>query len=161
MRLLDDARDAINLLTTPLHLGPGSRARAVEGFEWEPETHRAYGAAVADDGAEGRLVDITDGRGPGDHWELHPAGAEVVICLSGTVTVVRLEGGTEDEVVLGPGQATVNPAGVWHTVDLDGLGRILTITPTAGTEHEQRTARPGEDLLRSSSEAGATGGGAG
>jgi mannose-6-phosphate isomerase-like protein (cupin superfamily) len=100
---------------------------------------QAYGSAVTADGAEGRLVMIFDGDGPGDHWESHPAGDEVVVCLSGAVTVVRDTDGMLTQVRLGPGQATVNPAGVWHTVDLDGPGRILTITAGAGTGHRPRT----------------------
>jgi quercetin dioxygenase-like cupin family protein len=139
MRLLEDSQNAIDLATTPLHLGLGSRARAIDGFAWEPEVLWAYSAAAAADGAEGRLVMIFDGQGPGDHWESHPAGDEVVVCLSGRVKVVREVDGAEEEVVVAPGEATVNPAGVWHAVDLDGRCRILTITPGAGTEHRPRS----------------------
>jgi quercetin dioxygenase-like cupin family protein len=138
MELIDDEREPVNLLTTPLHLGLGSRARPVQGFAWHPEVIEAYGAAVAADGAEGRMVMVFDGEGPGDHWERHPAGDEVVVCLSGWVTVVRDSHATADEVVLAPGEATVNPAGVWHAVDMDGRARILTITPGVGTEHRRR-----------------------
>lgn len=135
MRLLDDGRAAFDLRTTPLHLGLGSRARPIDGFAWDPAVLQAYGEAVAGDGAEGRLVMIFDSNGRGDHWESHPAGDEVVICLTGRLTLVR-EG--EDDVVLGPGEATVNPAGAWHTVDTDSPARFLTITAGAGTEHRAR-----------------------
>jgi mannose-6-phosphate isomerase-like protein (cupin superfamily) len=138
MRLRDDERNAINLLTTPLHLGLGSRARPIEGFAWDPGILQAYSEAVAADGAEGRMVMIIDGDGPGDHWESHPAGDEVVVCLSGRVKVVRESDGTPDELLLGPGEATINRAGVWHVVDMDGSARILTITAGAGTEHRRR-----------------------
>ena len=138
MELIDDERGPVDLLTTPLHLGLGSRARLVQGFAWDPGVLEAYGAAVAADGAEGRMVLIFDGEGPGDHWERHPAGDEVVVCLSGQVRVVRDSGGTTEEVLLGPGEATVNPAGVWHAVDMDGQARILAITAGAGTEHRRR-----------------------
>jgi quercetin dioxygenase-like cupin family protein len=138
MRLLDDGRNAIDLLTTPLHLGLGSRARPIEGFAFDPEVLQAYGAAVADDGREGRLLLVIDEEGPGDHWERHPAGDEVIVCIAGTVTVVREARGTTEEVVLGAGEATVNPAGIWHAVDVDGSARILTITAGLGTEHRPR-----------------------
>jgi mannose-6-phosphate isomerase-like protein (cupin superfamily) len=99
----------------------------------------AYAAAVEADGIEGRLVVIIDDDGRGHHWECHPGGDEVVICLAGSVTVVvRDDDGTEGAIPLEPGQGTVNPAGVWHAVDMDGPGRILTITPGAGTEHRSR-----------------------
>src|SRR5687768_5346893 len=138
MKLIEHERAPVNLLTTPLHLGLGSRARPVQGFAWDPEVLEAYSAAVAADGAEGRMVMMFDGEGPGDHWERHPAGDEVVVCVRGTATVVRDSADPADTVVLGPGQATVNPAGVWHVVDLDGPARILTITAGAGTEHRAR-----------------------
>ncbi|SFO21764.1 Cupin domain-containing protein [Pseudonocardia ammonioxydans] len=138
MKLLDDERNAIDLSTTPLHLGLGSRARPIDGFAFDPAVLQAYGDAVAEDGIEGRMVVLIDEEGPGDHWERHPAGDEVVVCVSGTVTVVRDVGGPAEQVVLRPGEATVNPAGVWHAVDVDGAARILTITPGVGTEHRPR-----------------------
>jgi quercetin dioxygenase-like cupin family protein len=145
MRLVDHESKAIDLRTTPVHLGLGSRARPVEGFAWDPEALRAYGAAVAADGVEGRLVTVFDGDGPGAHEECHPAGDELVICLSGSVTVTREVDGVPDRVVLGPGEATVNPAGTWHVVDMAGPASILTVTAGLGTEHRPRTgARPTE-----------------
>ncbi|MFB4194754.1 cupin domain-containing protein [Streptomyces carpaticus] len=145
MRLVNNARDAIDLRTTPVHLGLGSSAKPVEGFAWDPEVLQAYSAAVAPDGAEGRMVTIFDGDGPGDHWERHPAGDELVVCLSGSVTVTRDLDGVPDRVLLGPGEATINPAGAWHAVDMRGPASILTITAGLGTEHRPRTdTRPGE-----------------
>ncbi|MFD6988881.1 cupin domain-containing protein [Streptomyces sp. NPDC059943] len=139
MRLVNCERNAIDLRTTPVHLGLGSRAKPVEGFAWDPEVLQAYSAAVAADGAEGRMVTIFDGDGPGDHWERHPAGDELVVCLSGSVTVTRDVGGVPDSVVLGAGEATVNPAGAWHAVDMAGPASILTITAGLGTDHRPRT----------------------
>lgn len=145
MKLLDHEPNAINLRTTPVHLGLGSRAKPVEGFAWNPEVLQAYSAAVAADGGEGRLVTIFDGDGPGDHWERHPVGDELVICLSGSVTVTRDMDGAHERVVLGPGEATVNPAGTWHAVDMAGPASILTITAGLGTGHRPRAeALPAE-----------------
>jgi quercetin dioxygenase-like cupin family protein len=138
MELIDCERDAVNLLATPLHLGLGSRARAMQDFAWTPEVLEAYTAAAAADGAEGRMVIVIDDEGPGDHWERHPHGDEVVVCLTGRVTVTHESATTVEEVHLGPGEAAVNPAGVWHAVDMHGQGRILTITPGIGTEHRSR-----------------------
>ncbi|MEV8319309.1 cupin domain-containing protein [Streptomyces sp. NPDC059900] len=147
MRLLDHEPNAIDLRTTPVHLGLGSRAKPIEGFAWNPQVLQAYSAAVAADGAEGRIVTIFDGEGPGDDWERHPAGDELVLCLSGSVTVTRDVDGAAERVVLGPGQATVNPAGTWHAVDMTGPATILTITAGLGTDHRPRTeARPAEHV---------------
>lgn len=145
MRLVDHEPNAIDLRTTPVHLGLGSRAKPVQGFAWDPKVLQAYSAAVAADGAEGRLVTIFDGDGPGDHWERHPAGDELVICLSGSVTVTRDVDGVLGRVVLGPGEAAVNPAGTWHAVDMAGPASILSITAGLATDHRPRTeARPTE-----------------
>jgi quercetin dioxygenase-like cupin family protein len=138
VKLLDDERNAIDLLATPLHLGLGSRARPIEGFAFDPDVLRAYGEAIADDGTEGRMVFVIDEEGPGDHWERHPAGDEVIVCISGVVTVVREVGEVTEQVVLRPGEAAINPAGVWHAVDADRAARLLTITPGLGTEHRPR-----------------------
>ncbi|MFH9138131.1 cupin domain-containing protein [Streptomyces sp. NPDC017524] len=139
MRLINHERNAIDLRTTPVHLGLGSRAKPVEGFAWEPEVLQAYSAAVAADGAEGRTVAIFDGDGPGDHWERHPAGDELVVCLQGSVTVTRDADGVPERVTLRPGEATVNPAGVWHAVDMAGSASILTVTAGLGTDHRPRS----------------------
>ncbi|MFC8625732.1 cupin domain-containing protein [Streptomyces anulatus] len=145
MRLVNHERNAMDLRTTPVHLGLGSRAKPVEGFAWDPEVLQAYSAAVAADGAEGRMVMIFDGSGRGDHWESHPAGDELVVCLSGSATVTRDVDGVPERVQLGPGEATINPAGVWHVVDMEGLTSILAITAGLGTEHRPRTGtRPTE-----------------
>ncbi|WP_197701578.1 hypothetical protein [Micromonospora echinospora] len=73
MRLVNHERNAMDLRTTPVHLGLGSRAKPVEGFTWDPEVLQAYSAAVAADGAKGRMVMIFDGDGLGDHWETQQA----------------------------------------------------------------------------------------
>lgn len=143
MELRTDHRDAIDLLTTPLHLGLGSRARPIDGFSFDPSSLQAYADAVAEDGSEGRLVVLIDEEGVGDHWERHPAGDEVLVCVSGRVAVHQqrptVDGDVDvDTVVLDAGQAVVNPAGVWHAPDAHGPARILSITPGLGTEHRAR-----------------------
>jgi len=138
MELNTDARAAVDLVTTPVHLGLGSRAMPVERFAWEPDVLESYSSAVAADGAEGRMVMIFDVDGPWTSWERHPAGDEVVVCLDGRITIIREVDGEADPVELGPGQAMINPAGTWHTGDCAGRARILTITPGLGTEHRPR-----------------------
>ena len=139
MQLMSEDHGAIDLTTTPIHLGLGSRALPIEGFAWHPEVLEAYGAAVADDGPDGRLVMVFEGSASWDSWERHPAGAEVVICLSGRMTVIREIDGDHDRVELGPHEAMINPAGVWHTADVHQPGLFMTITPGLGTEHRPRS----------------------
>lgn len=138
MQLVTEPINAVDLAATPIHLGLGSRAMPVEGFEWEPDILGAYEAAVAADGVEGRLVMTFDMRGTGTHWERHPAGDEVVVCLSGRMRVVQdLDGKTQSHE-LTAGHAVINARGVWHAIDVHTPGRLLTITPGAGTEHSPR-----------------------
>jgi quercetin dioxygenase-like cupin family protein len=138
MKLISEPAFAIDLLATPVHLGLGSRAMPIEGFAWDPDVLKAYGAAVAEDGDEGRMVMIFPATGSWDHWERHPGGEEVVICLSGRMTVRRELDGDVDAIELGPGEAMINPRNVWHTADVAEPGRFMTITPGAGTEHRGR-----------------------
>jgi hypothetical protein len=138
MELVTEPRGAIDLTAMPIHLGLGSRALAVEGFGWDGGVLAAYAAAVADDGAEGRMVMVFEGSRSWETWERHPAGDEVVVCLSGRMTLIREVDGEYEQVVLGPCEAMINPCGVWHTADVHESVRFMTITPGQGTEHRPR-----------------------
>ena len=138
MNLVTESREAIDLTATPVHLGLGSRALAVDGFAWDADVLEAYAAAVAEDGAEGRMVMIFEASRSWETWERHPAGDEVVICLSGRITVIREIDGQPEPVELGPYEAVINPSGVWHTAAVREPGRFMTITPGLGTEHRTR-----------------------
>lgn len=62
---LTDSRVAVNLQSTPLHLGLGCRSRPVEGFTFEPAALDAYAAAVADDGNEAGSSSSSTSRAAG------------------------------------------------------------------------------------------------
>jgi quercetin dioxygenase-like cupin family protein len=138
MQLVTEPRGAIDLAATPVHLALGSRALVVEGFGWDAQVLDAYATAVAGDGADGRLVMIFDGSRSWDAWERHPAGDELVVCLSGRIRLIQELGGRHHPIVLEPGQAMINPPGVWHTADIEEPVRFLAITPGQGTEHRPR-----------------------
>ncbi|MEO6041135.1 MAG: cupin [Croceibacterium sp.] len=126
----------------PIHLGRGSSAVPQPAF---PRDHRAmdwyaaYGARHGADGTDGRLVSLVrfteDWRG----WEMHPAGAEVVVCLDGSMTLIQQQpDGEELRTTLAPGEYAINAPGVWHTADVHGEARGLFITPGAGTQNRPR-----------------------
>ena len=69
---------------------------------------------------------------------MHPAGAEVVVCTGGRMTLIQEIGGEEVRTVLTPGEYAINPPGVWHTADIDGEAEGVFITAGAGTEHRPR-----------------------
>ena len=87
---------------------------------------------------EGRLVAAFDCHADWPHWEMHPHGEEVLVLLSGKLTMVFDEGGTEREVVLRAGEACVVPRGTWHRAVVHAPGKLLGITYGRGTEHRPR-----------------------
>lgn len=124
-----------------VHLGLGAKAEALPDFSWDADSLRRYEEAHRADADEGRLVVMSDLTETWTQWERHPAGDEVVIVLSGRVTLVQeLDGGALAAEVHA-GEAVINPAGVWHTCDVLEPGRALYITPGRGTEHRPRDPR--------------------
>ena len=121
-----------------VHLGLGATAQAqpsFTGMEWYAD----YVARTAADGAEGRLVSLHQFAAPWDSWEMHPAGAEVVICTRGTITLIQdIAGRDPVHIALGEGDYAINPPGVWHTADTAGPAEALFITAGVGTQHRPR-----------------------
>ena len=126
--------DAFNLSDVFIHLGVGSTATPLPDFAWSPEYLAGYQERFAADGAEGRLICVMPQEETWDSWERHPAGDEVVVLLSGRVDLVQDLDGAEHVVELQPGQAVINPAGVWHTARVHEPGVALFVTPGRGTE---------------------------
>jgi mannose-6-phosphate isomerase-like protein (cupin superfamily) len=129
---------ATDLATHPVHLGLGANAAiepAFTGFEW----YQAYGERHAADGAEGRLVSLFTFKEPWPTWEMHPHGHEVVLCVSGSMTLHQEHpDGTRSQVALEPGQYAINPPGVWHTADVSGTASGVFITAGLGTQIRPR-----------------------
>lgn len=125
----------------PIHLGLGGTA--VEQPEF-PRDERAmqwymdYSARHAADGAEGRLVSQFSFTESWAGWEMHPAGAEVVVCTHGRMVLVQEIDGQERRITLEQGHYAINPPGVWHTADISGEAGGLFITAGAGTQHRPR-----------------------
>lgn len=121
----------------PIHLGLGAMAipqPLFTGFDW----YQGYGERHGHDGAEGRLVAMHTFDRPWDGWEVHPNGAEVVLCTAGEMTLIQEVDGEHVRTTLGPGQYAINPPGVWHTADVDGSATAIFITAGLGTDHRPR-----------------------
>ena len=121
-----------------IHLGLGATAvpqPSFDGMEW----YEAYGARHADDGREGRLVSehtFTEGW---PSWEMHPHGAEVVICTAGEMLLTQeFPDGRVERTMLGAGEYAINPPGVWHIADVEDRATAIFITAGEGTEHRPR-----------------------
>jgi len=135
---VDNLGMTVDITTTPIHLGPGGRAAPIEDFSWSDERLAAYARATRPDGPDGRMVMMSRVAGSWTTWERHPIGAEVVICCTGTHRFVQELDDGEHVVEITPGQALINPPGVWHTADSGDGGWIVTITPGLDTEHRPR-----------------------
>jgi uncharacterized cupin superfamily protein len=121
-----------------IHLGLGATAETLPpftGMEW----YKAYGARAAADGAEGRLVSQYTFTEDWTSWEMHPVGAEVVICTHGAITLVQESSdGRRTEIALAAGDYAINPPGVWHTADVADTATAIFITAGEGTTHRPR-----------------------
>lgn len=128
----------LRLAEHPIHLGLGGTAGsqpAFTGIDWYEE----YGRRTTADGTEGRLVSLYSFSAPWDAWERHPAGDEVVVCVSGEIRLVQeVDGGEPHVVTLQAGEYAINPPGVWHTADVVDQATCLFITAGFGTEHRPR-----------------------
>jgi quercetin dioxygenase-like cupin family protein len=131
-----------NIERDPIHLGLGATAAVQPPFTGEPAWYQDYGRRTEADGAEGRLVSMHSFSASWDMWEVHPVGAEVVLCVSGEGTVIQRKGGPDgDEVrtVLRAGDYAINEPGDWHTMDADQPVTVLFITAGQGTENHPRS----------------------
>ncbi|MEM6475772.1 MAG: cupin [Pseudomonadota bacterium] len=121
-----------------IHLGLGATAEpqpSFSGMDWYQE----YGARHGGDGAEGRLVSQYTFTESWTSWEMHPKGAEVVICTEGTMVLTQeFPDGSTHQVPLQSGEYAVNPPGVWHTADVESRATAIFITAGEGTQHRSR-----------------------
>ena len=128
------------LSTFPLHLGLGATASPQPEFTGEMEWYGGYGERNGADGTEGRLVTMHSFTESWDVWEMHPVGSEVVLCVSGTITLIQEIDGAEVATTITAGEYAINEPGVWHTADVaDGdEPQVLFITAGEGTDHRAR-----------------------
>ena len=123
----------------PIHLGLGASAEVEPAFTGDPAWYEGYGTRHAGDGREGRLVSQHRFDSSWTMWEMHPEGAEVVLCVAGELTLIQ-EGadGRTTRLTLAPGQYAINPPGVWHTADIDRPATAVFITAGVDTQHRPR-----------------------
>ncbi|HXJ33098.1 MAG TPA: cupin domain-containing protein [Candidatus Eisenbacteria bacterium] len=73
--------------------------------------------------------------GKWNHWEMHPAGDEIVCQFSGAMDLVLEMGRDERTVELRGRSAFIIPRGVWHSAIVHAPSEALFITRGEGTEH--------------------------
>jgi len=84
---------------------------------------------------KGTLVIVVAGDSDWPHWEMHPAGQEILVMLEGEQTLLLDGGAGETRHLMTAGTTLVVPAGVWHRALIDQPTRMLAITYGAGTQH--------------------------
>ncbi len=90
--------------------------------------------------SDGWLVtayDIAAGPGGWDHWEMHPAGDELLYLTGGRAEITLEENGARRVEALADGQMLVIPKGAWHRAKVWGPARMLFVTFGHGTEHRE------------------------
>ena len=132
------SESVVDISRFPFHLGLGATVDRLDEFDGSMDWYERYGAATESDGVEGRLVSMHTFDAPWDSWEVHPAGHELVVCISGRLVVIQEVEGEVRTVPLTAGQAVVNEPGVWHTADVDERTTALFITAGTGTEVRPR-----------------------
>lgn len=113
-------------------LSPGKRATV------EPADAGLYERLDADYGAFSghELIACHSFDGDWPTWEIHPHGDEVVILLSGDITLVLLQDEGEVGMQLSePGSFVIVPANTWHTARTTVATKLLFITPGEGTRN--------------------------
>lgn len=123
----------------PVHLGLGATAVGLPRFTGDMAWYQDYAAAHAADGAEARLVSMHGFSADWTVWEMHPLGAELVVCTAGRITLIQEQAdGAQSRIALEAGDYAINPPGVWHTADVAEPSTALFVTAGLGTEHRAR-----------------------
>lgn len=124
----------------PIHLGRDATAVVEPEFTGTMDWYGGYVARHEADGREGRLVSLFTFDRSWDGWEMHPNGSEVVLCISGQMTLHQEHAdGTRNIVTLAPGEYAINPPGTWHTADISDQATAVFITAGLGTQTRSRT----------------------
>ena len=129
----------LSVSTFPIHLGLGGTAEREPEFTGDMAWYGAYTERHGIDGDDGRLVSFHTFSESWDVWEMHPTGAEVVMCTAGQITLVQEIDGQEVRTTMSAGQAAINEPGTWHTADVDAEASCVFITSGLGTQHRERS----------------------
>ncbi len=85
---------------------------------------------------EGRMVMAAEMTADMGHWEMHPAGDEVLILMNGRAIVVLEEPEGTREIAVAAGETVIVPRGRWHRVKVVEPGKMVFMTAGEGTEHK-------------------------
>ena len=122
-----------NILSDFLHLRDDSKTEVLEA---SPKFWQELAQGARPELNQGRLMSAFSFSESWSSWERHPAGEELVMLLSGAVTMVLEQDGIEQIIELtAPGAYVLVPKGVWHTARTSISTTMVFLTPGDGTEH--------------------------
>lgn len=125
----------LQLLNDAVHLGAPSKVLPLFDFGHD---YDKYVAEFCTESDPGRLICLYETTSDWTSWEAHPAGEELVVVVRGKAEFIQEIDSKEQRVVLGPGEAIINPPGVWHTANVIEPFLALFVTPCPGTTHRTR-----------------------
>ncbi|WP_044989003.1 cupin domain-containing protein [Sorangium cellulosum] len=137
--MANPTQPGFDLRSTYLHLADGGDALPIEVRPtfWQElmsgDSEAADIRRITDEG--GWLVIRYPLTEDTPQWEMHPAGDEILVLLSGASDVVLEEQGGERVVALLAGAACKVPQGAWHRILVREPGDLLSITYGKGTQH--------------------------
>ena len=122
---------AFDLERSYVHLSDGPDAREIEVT---PDFWQTIGERP--DLMGGRLVVAARFTADWPHWEMHPAGEELVVLVSGALDFVleHADGGRETLPLRGRGALLVQ-RGTWHYARVHEACEMWFVTYGAGTRH--------------------------
>ena len=133
------ADSSFDLTNTYVLLADGGHAPTIEVTEtfWRDlmsGSAASPGAALVANGL-GWLTAIYRFERDTPTWEMHPAGDELLVLLSGVIDIV-LEGDGGNRIVeLRAGKSCIVPRSTWHRQVVRTPGEELAITYCKGTQH--------------------------
>ena len=124
-------KSAFDVTATYVHLPDGGAATPVQ---CTPEFWRELASGERSYG--GRVMTAHHVSSDMAHWEMHPAGEELLVSVGATVKAVFQCDDDEETVALSPGMACIVPRGTWHRIQVEVPGVLVFITHGQGTEHK-------------------------
>ncbi len=86
------------------------------------------------------MVMVSDSPSDWPHWEMHPAGEEILVILEGEPRFfLELADGRLETVTAAPGSTVVVPRGAWHRAETLGGFKMLSVTYGRGSTHRSIT----------------------
>lgn len=121
-----------DLRSTYIHLSPDGRADAqmIDPDFWADIEDSVF--------ANGRMMALFEMDNDWSTWEMHPEGEEVLMLVSGAMTLIFETPQGLARAPMQPRDTLIVPRGIWHTADVSAPSHLLAVTHGAGTQNRPR-----------------------